>query len=811
MTTTRLPKTITAGALLATPIPPVKWIIPGLLPAGLAIFAGPSKAGKSWLTLWLCLQISQGKSVWGREIEPRTVLYFSLEDTLGRLQERLYQLVDAEEDPERLILQTESHGIGQGLEEQIVSFIHTYPDISLIVIDTLQKVRKADRNGSMYANDYKDIGALKELADKYGICILLVHHLRKQSSSDPYDQISGSTGIMGVADTTWLMHRQRMSKTATIRVIGRDMDEKMLHIREENCVWTLDEEETAEQQALKAIPDYLWKVADYIDSVGKWQGTATELLVAANISDVKPAFSQSDTDRGKEFVRPCRTEQGVYRNGKCRDRSKRRDGEIYFLAEKRTAERCIAPPQPNCSGAMATPQKGNQGTSVKSDPVPKNGRPLAGASRTMRVRQVARTTQSETIIARRARAAAQRKAQWAMLRDATKDNGNTAKKLSRTAVQAVKTVGKGVASAGNSILTAGGGAAVLVLLLMVVLVAAIVASPFGILFSNESREAGVVPLSAAVAQANYEFNERLETLQTADDYDSISVDGQAADWIEVLAVFAVKVAGADVDATDVATMDADRIARLKAVFWDMTTITHRVEIIHHPGSGDDDGWTERNLYITITAKTAEEMKTEYHFNRNQIAALDELLEQRDLLRELIEDVYSVSGDTAALLRNLPEDLSPEREAVVRSACSLVGKVNYFWGGKSLVLGWDSRWGELRQVTAAGSSTTGTYRPYGLDCSGFVDWVFYNQSGGSYVIGHGGGATMQHSYCTDISWSDAQPGDLVFYPDNSHVGIVGGVDEDGNILIVHCASGHNNVVITGKEGFTSIGRPRYYTI
>ena len=112
--------------------------------------------------------------------------------------------------------------------------------------------------------------------------------LRKQSSSDPYDQISGSTGIMGVADTTWLMHRQRMSKTATIRVIGRDMDEKMLHIREENCVWMLDEEETAEQQALKAIPDYLWKVADYIDSVGKWQGTATELLVAANISDVKP-------------------------------------------------------------------------------------------------------------------------------------------------------------------------------------------------------------------------------------------------------------------------------------------------------------------------------------------------------------------------------------------------------------------------------------------------------------------------------------------------------------------------------------------
>ena len=331
-----------------------------------------------------------------------------------------------------------------------------------------------------------------------------------------------------------------------------------------------------------------------------------------------------------------------------------------------------------------------------------------------------------------------------------------------------------------------------------------------ILFSNESREAGVVPISAAVAQVNYEYNERLEELQTADSYDSISVTGQSADWVEVLAVFAVKVAGSDdVDAADVATMDADRIARLKAVFWDMTTIAHRIEVIDHPGSGDDDGWTERNLYITITAKTAEEMKTAYHFNRNQIAALDELLEQRDLLRELIEDAYSVSGDTAALIRSLPEDLSPEREAVVRAACSLVGKVNYFWGGKSLVIGWDARWGELRQVTAAGSSTTGTYRPYGLDCSGFVDWVFYNQSGGSYVIGHGGGATMQHSYCTDISWADAQPGDLVFYPDNSHVGIVGGRDANGELLIIHCASGYNNVVITGKEGFTSVGRPQYY--
>ena len=480
------------------------------------------------------------------------------------------------------------------------------------------------------------------------------------------------------------------------------------------------------------------------------------------------------------------------------------------LAEKRTAERHIVPPPSDRGGTMTTPQKGNSGASAKGSPAPKSGQAMTKATRTMRVRPTDHAAPNNAIITRRARATAQQKAQRKMLQKSTQSGGRASKKLGSVAVQAVKGIGKGVASAVSSILSAGGGAVVLVLLLTVILVAAIVASPFGILFSNESREAGVVPISAAVAQVNYEYNERLEELQTADSYDSISVTGQSADWIEVLAAFAVKVAGSnDVDAADVATMDADRIDRLKTVFWDMTTIAHRIEVIDHPGSGDDDGWTERNLYITITAKTAEEMKAVYHFNRNQIAALDELLEQRDLLRELIEDVYSVSGDTAALLRNLPEGLSTEREAVVRTACSLVGKVNYFWGGKSLVIGWDARWGELRQVTAAGSSTTGTYRPYGLDCSGFVDWVFYNATGGDYIIGHGGGAMMQHTYCTPILWEDAQPGDLVFYPEDNHVGMVGGWDEDGNILIIHCASGYNNVVITGKEGFTSVGRPDYY--
>lgn len=532
--------------------------------------------------------------------------------------------------------------------------------------------------------------------------------------------------------------------------------------------------------------------------------------------DFSPAQTTARNEVGKQTFSPQNPNAAKNASAAPQERGRQkavRDAKAAYrrsLAEKRTTESPFTPPRSDRGGMTPPPRTSIPGTAAKNGSMPKRRQSAFKAvRRTAHSPSTAGSAQPMQSLAQRAQAAAQRKAQRKMLQESAQSGGRASKKIGSAAVQAVKEIGKGVVSAVSSILSAGGGAVVLVLFLTVILVAAIVASPFGILFSNESREAGVVPISAAVAQINYDFNAELEALQTAEDYDSISVTGQSADWVEVLAVFAVKVAGADVDATDVATMDADRIDRLKAVFWDMTTIAHRIEVIHHPGSGDDDGWTERNLYITITAKTAEEMKTVYHFNRNQIAALDELLEQRDLLRELIEDVYSVSGDTAALIRSLPEDLSPEREAVVRTSCSLVGKVNYFWGGKSLVIGWDARWGELRLVTAAGSSTTGTYRPYGTDCSGFVDWVFYNATGGGYIIGHGGGATAQHSYCTDISWADAQPGDLVFYPDNSHVGIVGGRDANGELLIIHCASGYNNVVVTGLEGFTSIGRPQYY--
>ena len=169
-----------------------------------------------------------------------------------------------------------------------------------------------------------------------------------------------------------------------------------------------------------------------------------------------------------------------------------------------------------------------------------------------------------------------------------------------------------------------------------------------------------------------------------------------------------------------------------------------------------------------------------------------------------------TGEAMEVWERLPDDLSMERRMVVTYALALVDKVDYFWGGKSLVLGWDDRWGELTEVTAEGSDSTGTEQPYGLDCSGFVDWAFYNASGGEYVIGQGGGAMEQHVNCVDIEWGEVQPGDLLFYPEDEHVGIAAGRDWLGHLLVVHCASGTNSVAISHRTGFETATRPVWYT-
>ena len=168
-----------------------------------------------------------------------------------------------------------------------------------------------------------------------------------------------------------------------------------------------------------------------------------------------------------------------------------------------------------------------------------------------------------------------------------------------------------------------------------------------------------------------------------------------------------------------------------------------------------------------------------------------------------------TGEAMEVWERLPDDLSMERRMVVTYALALVDKVDYFWGGKSLVLGWDDRWGELTEVTAEGSDSTGTEQPYGLDCSGFVDWAFYNASGGRYIIGQSGGAAEQHGNCVDIEWDEVQPGDLLLYPEDEHVGIAAGRDWLGRLLVVHCAAGTDGVAISHRTGFETAARPVWY--
>ena len=427
-----------------------------------------------------------------------------------------------------------------------------------------------------------------------------------------------------------------------------------------------------------------------------------------------------------------------------------------------------------------------------------------------------KTARNTARAAQKASVAAERVAKLAVqsARAAARAAVVTAKAAAKAVLAAVKAL---IATAKELIAAiAAGGWVAVVAIVLICLIGMIIASPFGIFFAGDNTDQDAVPVSAAVAQVNYDFNEKLEAIQSADDYSDIFIGGSLADWPEVLAIFAVKVAGSDdVDATDVATLDSARIEKLEAVFWDMNSLSSYIETINHPDSDPDDdvddSWTEKILHINIAPKTAEDMSEAYHFSDEQNALLEELLAERDTLLELIGEVTFMSAEAAEIIKNLPNGISAERKAVIKAACSLVGKVNYFWGGKSLTIGWDSRWGTLQKVTADESPTTGTYRPYGMDCSGFVDWVFYNASDGEYIIGHGGGATAQHSCCDAIAWNDAQPGDLVFYPNCEHVGIV--VKNDaGTLTVIHCASGYNNIVIaehTQGGGFAFVGKPLVY--
>lgn len=232
--------TIDADTLLGIPYEPLSFVVEDLLPQGLHLLAGAPKIGKSWLALWLCLRIAQGKPLWNFATKSCEVLYLCLEDSFQRIQSRLLDLT--EDAPATLHFAVMSEQLHSGLVEQIEHFLQAHPATGLVVIDTLQRIRTVNSDTNAYASDYRDIGVLKALADRHRIAVLLIHHLRKLNDDDPMNMISGTTGLSGATDSNFVLRRsKRRENTATLYCTGRDIAyrELSLGFDSETHIWNL--------------------------------------------------------------------------------------------------------------------------------------------------------------------------------------------------------------------------------------------------------------------------------------------------------------------------------------------------------------------------------------------------------------------------------------------------------------------------------------------------------------------------------------------------------------------------------------------
>lgn len=263
-------------------------VIDGLLYSGTYLFAGAPKVGKSFFMAQLAYHISTGKKLWEYDVRQGTVLYLALEDDYQRLQERMSRMFGVE-GTGSLHFAVYAKQLGAGLDEQLEKFIREHSDTRLIIIDTLQKIREVSTDAYSYANDYDIIGRMKQFAGKNGVCVLLVHHTRKQQAGDKFEMISGTTGLLGCADGAFLLQKEkRTDLSATLDIVGRDQPDQRLHlIRDaEKLTWQLDHAET---ELWKKPPDPLLdKVATVItEDNSAWSGSATE-LVALLQEDIQP-------------------------------------------------------------------------------------------------------------------------------------------------------------------------------------------------------------------------------------------------------------------------------------------------------------------------------------------------------------------------------------------------------------------------------------------------------------------------------------------------------------------------------------------
>ena len=258
-------------------------IIDGLLYGGAYILAGAPKIGKSFLVAQIAYHISTGKKLWEYEVHQGTVLYLALEDDYQRIQSRMFMMYGVE-DSSNLYFATVANKIGNGLDEQLEFFINEHPDTKLIIIDTMQKIREVGGEAYSYASDYEIIGRLKQFADKHCICVLIVHHTRKQPAGDTFEMISGTTGLLGCADGSLLMQKKkRTALEATIDVVGRDQQDQILYLSKDpnTQIWNLDRTET---ELHREPPDpVLEAVARLVTSEqSEWTGSPSELAEALN-------------------------------------------------------------------------------------------------------------------------------------------------------------------------------------------------------------------------------------------------------------------------------------------------------------------------------------------------------------------------------------------------------------------------------------------------------------------------------------------------------------------------------------------------
>lgn len=315
-------KTVDADTSLSTPLKNTLFIIDRLLPQGMHILCGASKIGKSWMMLRLCLQVANGEPLWDFEPHKSDVLYLCLEDTFTRIQNRLYNLTD--NAPQNLRFAVICNQIGGGLHEQIIDYLLEYPETKLIVIDTLQKVRDSKsgngKNG-MYGSDYDDISALKSIADQYSIAIVAVHHLRKLGDVDDPFQISGTTGITGAVDSSYVLKKDsRGAITGLLLCTGRDIEYQQLTIWFEDVNWQLIEHKSEQELRKDEVPAFLFRLVDFMKNKTEWKGSASDLLEIMGDSETKPTAVTKLLSRFcYDVLEPSGTGYSTRRTRKCRE------------------------------------------------------------------------------------------------------------------------------------------------------------------------------------------------------------------------------------------------------------------------------------------------------------------------------------------------------------------------------------------------------------------------------------------------------------------------------------------------------------